>query len=65
MKWSAYSAQGYSWGRSPGVPVTLSPLCKPFFMQKILNIQVVKTGEYPLFDIVTPLPPFENYGYAY
>ena len=23
-------------------------------MQKILNIQVVKTGKYPLFDTVTP-----------
>ena len=55
MKWSAYSAQGHSQGRSPGVPVTLSPLCKPFFMQKILNIQVVKTGKYPLFDTVTLL----------
>lgn len=34
MKWSAYSVQGHSQGRSPGVPVTLSPLCKPFFYAK-------------------------------
>ena len=28
------------------------PLCKPFFKQTTYNIQVAKTGEYPLFDTV-------------
>ena len=36
------------------------PLCKPFFKQTTYNIQVAKTGEYPLFDTVWPPPPLKN-----
>ena len=56
-----YKVKGVSRG-GPGVPVTPSPLCKPFFKQTTYNIPWRKRHD----DIVLPsvTTPLKNPGYA-
>ena len=58
---TAKNQQEHNWGGGGGKEVLGAcdppcPLCKPFFKQTTYNIQVAKTGEYPLFDTVWPPP---------
>ena len=53
---TAKNQQEHNWGGGGkevlGACDPPCPLCKPFFTQTTYNIQVAKTGEYPLFDTV-------------
>ena len=42
------------WLTPPPPPPSLPPSCMLFFKQTTYNIQVAKTGKYPLFDRVWP-----------
>ena len=58
---TAKNQQEHNWGGGGGKEALGAcdppcPLCKPFFKQTTYNIQVAKTGEYPLFDTVRPHP---------
>ena len=55
--------KGIARGEVLGVPVTLSPLCKPFFMQK--KSSIFRWWKLANTLCLTQWPSFENYGYAY